>query len=63
MTLRWFADQKARKQWMCAECSGIILPGQTYRYEADRGTGANEKRICLKCMAEMESKNDPKNNI
>ena len=46
---RWSELTKARKAWVCTNCQGEIKPGDFYKYEADRGTGANVARICAIC--------------
>lgn len=43
--------QAARKEWRCEECSGWILPGESYEYTFGKWEGETyEARICQHCV-------------
>src|SRR5690242_12524167 len=46
---------KARKQYRCYECRGVILPGETHQYLKSLYEGSwDVVRTCLKCEAVRE---------
>ena len=50
MAKRYSSIVKARKKWVCVSCNMTIWPGDTFTYEADKGTGANVEILCKVCI-------------